>query len=378
MTTDYISDYNLVSPLVLLVHAPNAYFQWCQIQLEYFKKYSKLQGIPINILYHWQDVLCQNSRFIVVIGVDQGWIDDVLFHLSPYHLHITLIDGIIYKGRDNYSHVYYDQGITIQYSIELLRKHSRYQTALFGVQDMDTSDESKAIAFSHYASPNDIYYIKDGIEYCFRRFLSHIDHYDSVICTNDIVAVYFLSRCREFGISIPEQLYLIGNCNLWISSHVTPKLTTVNYRSDAIIKIVLQLYRNFQEFSNLNTMSASLKPILIERESTEYKNSVVNANTINLNQYKYSDILFPITKHAIDPEIQKIRTLDMFLSSCSSETLNIIQCLTDDLPYQTISDKMFLSIDTTKYHIKKIYRHLNIHSRQELQMLMDKYSLRIT
>lgn len=369
--TDYIS------PLLLLVHAKNAYFQWGQVQLDLFNKYARQQNIPLKILYHWQDVLRQDSRAVVVIGVDKDWLDDSLYHLASHDLHIILLDAFMAEPNDDYSFVCYDQKKAITNSLELLRNHGRHQTALFGVQVADTSDECKAITFARYASASDIYYTKNSIDICFGQFLSHIDQYDSVICTNDIIAVYFLSRCREYSISIPGQLYLIGNSNLWISSHISPSLTTSYSNSDTTVRMTLQLYRNFQEFPSLHTANVSLKPGILERESTECTNSIPNMTNIGRDPYQYSEGLFSSITQTLDPEIQKIRMLDLFLSSSSPETLAILQYLADGSSYQMISDRVFLSVDTVKYHAKKIYRCLHVHSRAELQKLLDQYCLRI-
>ncbi len=44
----------------------------------------------------------------------------------------------------------------------------------------------------------------------------------------------------------------------------------------------------------------------------------------------------------------------------------IVQCVVDGLSYKMIAEKLMISIDTVRDHIKKIYLILNIHSKGEL------------
>ena len=44
---------------------------------------------------------------------------------------------------------------------------------------------------------------------------------------------------------------------------------------------------------------------------------------------------------------------------------------------EDIAQETFLSVDTVKYHIKKLYRLLDIHKRQALSDLLETYSLKL-
>ncbi|HTS43713.1 MAG TPA: response regulator transcription factor [Puia sp.] len=44
----------------------------------------------------------------------------------------------------------------------------------------------------------------------------------------------------------------------------------------------------------------------------------------------------------------------------------ILECVVNGMSYKMIADKLFISIDTVRYHIKNIYEILQVHSRFEL------------
>lgn len=50
----------------------------------------------------------------------------------------------------------------------------------------------------------------------------------------------------------------------------------------------------------------------------------------------------------------------------SEQEMQIVQFITDGLSYKLIADKLLISINTVRYHIKKIYRKLHINSKAEL------------
>ncbi len=54
------------------------------------------------------------------------------------------------------------------------------------------------------------------------------------------------------------------------------------------------------------------------------------------------------------------------MNSLTSRQLQIVECVVDGLSYKMIANKLLISIDTVRDHIKKIYRLLNINSKAEL------------
>ncbi|MBK9981042.1 MAG: response regulator transcription factor [Saprospiraceae bacterium] len=44
----------------------------------------------------------------------------------------------------------------------------------------------------------------------------------------------------------------------------------------------------------------------------------------------------------------------------------ILECIFNGMSYKLIGDKLFVSVDTVRYHVKNIYEILHVHSRDEL------------
>lgn len=67
-----------------------------------------------------------------------------------------------------------------------------------------------------------------------RNYLERNSDLDAVVAANDFMAVAFYRVCREMGISIPDDLAIVGFCNWYVGQLVTPQLTTVDQHPDVI------------------------------------------------------------------------------------------------------------------------------------------------
>ena len=354
--------------ITLLVHTEMATLNWGKVVIEAFHKYATKNGVILKTVYHWKDAV--DSSVIVLIGVDDIWLKDAFGNLDLTNQRVILIDGVADEYRGQISYVLSDQDVNIRESLELLKSHGRNRTALFGVQKNDTSDISKAVAFSKYASSRDVYYVDRDIDACFDEFITRVGQYDSVICSNDIMAIYLSGRFGKMGIKIPEEIHLVGNGNLWLGAHITPALTTVAYDVETMVMVTLQMCKNLLQFEKLGAVDIHLKGELIKRESTSdvYEETKFTSSR-SLYQYNDSD--------DICEEIYRIDMINRVLSSCTQEKRDILRLLAEKESYSEIAEKVCLSEDTVKYHIKKLYKELNIHSREELCELVDCYGIKL-
>ncbi|GIP21943.1 LacI family DNA-binding transcriptional regulator [Paenibacillus sp. J22TS3] len=58
-------------------------------------------------------------------------------------------------------------------------------------------------------------------------YLKANPHLTAVFIASDLMAIAFMSRCRELGIRIPEDLSVMGFDDIILSSYTTPRLSTV-------------------------------------------------------------------------------------------------------------------------------------------------------
>lgn len=364
--------------LPLLVHKKFISYEWGRSIVGYFYKYAKKYDLDIKLIYNYQDILSYtNCGFVIVLGVDLVWLGNVIKQISSTEINIIIMNGNINIPYSKISKINFNQKMIIKNSIEILQQKSRTHTALFGVQENDTSDASKADEFASLVSQNDIYYTNTchNIADCFSNFFKNIEKYDSVICANDIIAIYLLSRLSELNITVPDKLHVIGNGNLRIGSYVSPTFTTASYNMGAMVEATVYILKSMIHFSAITNIDISLSSDIIERGSTG-----VDYNSPNSSfryPYQLNNILGINEDCKIDEELMIIKNIDRVLTMSSEVEISILSKLLAGSSYDNIAKDEIMSPDTIKYHIKKLYKNLNIHRHTELIELFDKYKINI-
>lgn len=59
-------------------------------------------------------------------------------------------------------------------------------------------------------------------------------------------------------------------------------------------------------------------------------------------------------------------------SQLNERQKEILECVFNGMSYKLIAEKLFLSVDTVRYHVKNIYEILHVHSRDELISKMGR------
>ena len=88
----------------------------------------------------------------------------------------------------------------------------------------------------------------------------------SIFCYNDMVAVGALLACQELGISVPQDLSLVGFDGIALSGYVTPPLTTVSQPMLRIGCCAMQMLLDLLEGKEVKSLV--LSPFLTERSSS--------------------------------------------------------------------------------------------------------------
>ncbi len=347
--------------LTLLVDTKTASFAWGHTFISAICQQARNKGVRVNVIHGWQQAKDVRG-FVALVCVDEAFLRDALDHLDTHTHRILVIDGVMEEKYSQISRILVDQGEVMEKSLALLRSKGRVRSALFGVQRGDTSDENKAKTFAREVCAQDIFYMTDDIAQTFDAFYERYQNYDSVICANDIVAVYLLGRCREKEIALPQELFLIGNSNVWLSSRVTPALTTACVNNEGNAALILQTCKMQARFDNVLAVNILMKSELVERDST-------NAAIPTALCDKPTGEVFP--------SLEQIQQLNQVLSSYSAKRPELLQMLLEGASYEEIAESLNISVDTVKYHIQNLYKSLCIHSRGELCDLLRYYGIQL-
>ncbi len=135
--------------------------------------------------------------------------------ISEGHQHIAFIGGPLVEDGQ--------RPINKIYTIE--RRASGYRTALL--------DAGLRVNYEIYEATN--LSTDGGYEACKRLLEQSSKHsFSAIFCANDEIAIGAMKALREAGLSIPEDISLVGFDDLAMVEHLTPALTTVHINKEAL------------------------------------------------------------------------------------------------------------------------------------------------
>ncbi len=92
---------------------------------------------------------------------------------------------------------------------------------------------------------------------------------DAVVCYNDMIAIGFMGVAKSLGISIPEDMSVVGIDNIPFGRFTSPALTTVDIQSERLGEEAMRLL--FRQIAGQNPADIGhqmLEPRLVMRDST--------------------------------------------------------------------------------------------------------------
>ena len=110
--------------------------------------------------------------------------------------------------------------------------------------------------------------IVDGEQACSSVILRK-DKPDAVVCYNDMVAIGFMAVAKSLGVSIPEDMSVVGIDNIPFGRFTSPALTTVDTQSERLGEEAMRLL--FRQIAGDNPPDIGhifLEPRLMMRDST--------------------------------------------------------------------------------------------------------------
>ena len=90
---------------------------------------------------------------------------------------------------------------------------------------------------------------------------------DGLFVNSDVIAAQTLQTCRKLGISVPDQLKIIGFDDVFLSTLTTPQLTTIHQPIREMAEIAVNLLHD--SVSGKIVPKRTVLPVsLVERETT--------------------------------------------------------------------------------------------------------------
>lgn len=249
----------------------------------------------------------------------------------------------------------------------------RNRIAFFGAHDETHSDNVKAEEFvtlsRHFGlnvNNSDVY--KDiSLSDCAKSFEMSMHRYNAVICSSDSAAIFLLKWLEDRGISVPNDMFIIGFGSSAVCESIKPSITTLESDYVELGRQAVKLHQFLQRNPDISCSSVLVDCPIVERNSTDclkFKKAQP--------QLRHESSM-PL--YDADPDVMMILQAEELLRMWDDIDRNIIDGLLNGKTIVAIADGLFVSVSAVKYRIKKMLTAASLQSKDELVHIIKRYNV---
>ncbi len=277
------------------------------------------------------------------------------------------------------------RGNTVQVIKSLLAYSAYYnktKPAFFALNRASSHDRRKASIIYDICenfSENDIYSVQSDFSACIESFFENRYSYDVIFCSNDFSAIALVEELKLRDPEYLDSVFVVGFMNTIISKLYSPSITTSSYSTDDVTKALLNIYRIYSKSDYIASIDIILNSPILTRQST--KNLPINSQEITQARSRYKSLgrvlefdAKSIAEHSpTSPVIDICKKIETMLTNSKLIDFQILSELLQHRHNSEICDRLFISIQTLQYHLKKMEASVGAASKSELVEIISKY-----
>ncbi|MBR2043527.1 MAG: substrate-binding domain-containing protein [Clostridia bacterium] len=305
---------------------------------------------------------------VLIVGYTYRWVRDSAEEAVKRGLRPIIVGACLHPDlKERCNGVDFELTQIIRQVMHYLEQVGCKRTALLGVNRSSIADreKEKTILLMH-KEDCDVYVCEQSLARCVDEFIESfkIKPYNGVLCVNDTVAIYLINRLKIEGIRVPEDVMVvgIGNSNLG-QRHFVP-ITSINFDYCEMGRQAIRAWSFIRKSNSASRLILSLPCELIIRGSTGNLNP---ENSSDTSDYDFGD---GNESYYYDPDVQSIIHTEAFLGECDDIDREILYCLTENLTYSEMADKLNLTDRAIKYRVAKMIKNFGAEKREDISAIM--------
>ena len=348
---------------------------WCLetlsgIRQECSRKKYKMYFLD-NSLDKKEDVDDFEDELCIVIGTSATWVPKAVRSLALNGKKSVVVSYRLKESFAGQSMVLMNHYTAMQDLISYLCAAEHSRIALYGINPNSSADLIKQQCFLEseilQAGKQDIYPNLASLENCFQHFRKHVSSYNAVICSTDIVAVSLLRRLHAEGISVPDDLYLVGFGSSMLSQLTDPSLTTASLDHWELGRQAVNIFAYLARQTRAVSVTVHVRCQIAIRGSTAYFGPVQSVKEA-LDHPLSLDVNF-----YADDEATSILSLDTLLSDADRLDLHILLGIQNGKTIENLADQLNTSDATIRYRLHRLLIHNGLPDRTQLFRLLENY-----
>lgn len=254
-------------------------------------------------------------------------------------------------------------------TIDLLRyyySYGRQRIAIVGVGRHSLNDWVKVDAAMRYTakSPSpietrDIYNWSSKLEESMISFLPEWKRYDAVICPNDYAAFSLIRFLKQNGVNVPDDLHIVGFSDQSIGRYLRPSITTITMNYSVIGQYAFMIWQMLRQVENEDLVCKMIAPgQLLARGSTAFQPPIDSRERIiRWENTREKDMFYQ------DDTIRRLMCIENCLNRHDSLDINLIHGILNGESYESLADRLFISLSALRYRVSKIYRDVGCRTK---------------
>lgn len=255
------------------------------------------------------------------------------------------------------------------------KQNGNSDIALYGVNSNSQDDLLLAEAFNaNYCGRYIGIYFNDGnTQKCFDDFYENIENVNAVICANDYIAIDLIERLTKINQDFLEKIIIVSFSNTMLSRYYNKPFTSIATNTGTVGRAIADIYKIVKK---VNAQSYHSITVYVDYEIHERGNGIgifQKQNGSSTNSRK----LYPFPRsfdfsiaYDNDAMISRLLCIEMGLNELSEQQLAILDRMLRNYSNEEISEEMFLSCETVKYHIKKILEIFGCINRMDIKKMI--------
>lgn len=356
-------------PVLILAGPDYEQSIWCQKMIGALVARLKYKRMP------WRQLTAlgaaePGSRYIYLLGSDGGWIEAALQAANAAALHPVLLCNQAYHAYDaNYSTVCMDIVGSMSRVLSLLRQSGRQRVALYGVNRLSVSDESRRqgyLAVCGAGGEQDVFYNDGSMQDCFAAFMPRLAEYDAVVCVNELGAVSLVRGLARAGRGPQNAPCVVSCADGLLARRYADRMKIVHSsaaaRARAAVTLVESLEKNPELSHIIMTISEDFSDLA---PAAPCKAAAGAPRPEPLPEIQ--DVFYD------DPELAEMMRVERLLYGADETDRQLLDRLMAGQPLARIAADCFLTESAVKYRLKKLTALCGAKDRSALRALLREY-----
>lgn len=352
----------------VLVQPSEKEFFWINNILNGMQKMATRQEYNLCLISDGELVKIGTGVPVLIVGYTYRWVRNSAEEVVKQGCEPIIVGACLHPDlKEQCNGIDFELTEIVRKVIHYLEQAGCKRTALLGVNRSSIADrEKEKTVLGMRNGLCDIFVCGQSLSKCVDEFIESYSGtpYDGVLCVNDTVAIYLINRLKQKGIRVPDDIMVVGIGNSNLGQRHDVPITSVNFDYFEMGRQAIRVWGFVRKNTSASRLILSLPCELIIRGST---GNFSPDNGDPVPDYDFGD---GNEAYYYDPDVQSIIRAEAFLGECDDIDRDILYCLTENLTYSEMADKLKLTDRAIKYRVAKMIKNFGAKKREDISAIM--------